>query len=659
MRDHDKPREALIQELTELRQRVADIGVSDSETAKLYCDLASVLIVALDRQGNITFVNQRAVTVLGLSHDTLIGANWFSTCVPEDIREKVRRIFEQVMLGNIEGSEHFRNEIVTSSGQRRAISWHNTFLRDETGIIGTVSSGDDITERLETEENLRLLVLAIDQSSEGVALVGLEGTILRSNTAFAAMHGYASKELIGKNLSIFHTEEQMPSVIEANRETEETGSFSGEIWHVRKDGAVFPSMMLNNLIRDGNGAPVGIIGTMRDISEAKAAEERRRDLERQVLHSQKLESLGVLAGGIAHDFNNLLMAILGNADVALLEMPERSVASDCIREIETAAVRAGELCRQMLAYSGKGNLTAVPVDLAALVLEMAHLLQISIPKKVRIVYELNPDTPIIMADPSQLRQVVMNLITNAAEAIGDAEGTVTLNLCVATEYNCLFGSANEIEGPCLLLKVIDTGCGMDEATRMRVFDPFFSTKFKGRGLGLAAVQGIVRAHGGVIDITSEPGRGTTMAVFIPSQSEPTPAPEPIVTLLDEWQGAGIVLLVDDEESVQASVTKMLDRLGFTVVNATDGFEAIEIIKFHGDEIRALILDVTMPSFDGRETLREIRHLGYEMPVVLSSGHQEEWALEGIESLANGFLQKPYQLTELRSTLKSILEAPEI
>lgn len=397
------------------------------------------------------------------------------------------------------------------------------------------------------------------------------------------------------------------------------------------------------------------------MAERQRAEERRRRVEARMLQAQKLESLGVLAGGIAHDFNNLLVSVVVNASMALNELPPESPGRDNVQQIETAALRAADLARQLLAYSGRGQMVAEPLDLSVLVEEMAGLLEVSIPKNVAFRRQLAGDLPPTQADATQLRQVVMNLVTNAAEAMDHEGGLVTVRsgvLEVQRDYfNHTYVDDDLPEGRYVYLGVSDTGCGMDEETLTRIFDPFFSTKFSGRGLGLAAVLGIVRGHKGAIKVDSEPGQGTTFKVLFPCLEEGQQAPVAKPEDVADWRGSGTILLVDDEESVRFVVSTLLERLGFEVLTASDGLEAVEVFREHAEAIAAVLLDVTMPHMDGHEAFRQMRAIRADAPVILSSGYAEDDAAELLDGQGPaGFIEKPYRPAALVQKLREVLES---
>ncbi|HEY5999128.1 MAG TPA: GAF domain-containing protein [bacterium] len=422
------------------------------------------------------------------------------------------------------------------------------------------------------------------------------------------------------------------------------------------DGQVRWVHGLGRIECDEGGRVVRMFGTIQDITERRRADEQRRQLEQQVLHAQKLESLGVLAGGIAHDFNNILMSVLGNAGLARLRVAPESPVAENLRQIELAAGRAADLARQMLAYSGKGTFTAEATDLNRLVEEMEQMLRVSISKKA--VLRLRPARPLpaVDVDRTQIRQVLMNLVINASEAIGERSGVIAVStgcLRCNREYLRELRVDEELpEGLYVTLEVADTGCGMDRGTVARIFDPFFTTKFTGRGLGMAAVLGIVRGHRGAIKVYSEPAKGTTFKVFLPasaSQPELLAAPQGE----DGWRGRGLALLVDDEESVRAVGTEMLRELGFEVMIARDGCEALE--RYRERPADLVLLDLTMPQMDGEQAFRELRALDPQARVVVSSGYNEmEIAGRFSGRGLAGFVQKPYTLETLRNALRVAL-----
>ncbi len=390
------------------------------------------------------------------------------------------------------------------------------------------------------------------------------------------------------------------------------------------------------------------------------AEEERRKLEVQLQHSQKMESLGVLAGGIAHDFNNLLMGIMGNVGMAQMKMSPESPGYVHIERIETAAERAAELTNQMLAYSGRGKFVVKIINLSSVLEEMSHLLQVSVSKNIVIKYELDKDLPAIEVDPSQFHQILMNLLTNASDSFDGKSGNVVVSTGVKVcDKACLsdFQFGDELpEGKYVYLEVSDTGSGMDEEVIASIFDPFFSTKEGGRGLGLSAVIGIVKGHNGAIKVISEPGCGTTFKLLFPASEKTAEeiVEEKLVHV--DYRGEGTILVVDDEEGVREIATAILAEFGFEVLLASDGEEALELFKERADEISLVLLDLSMPGMGGIETFRHLKQHWEDVKVILSSGYTEEDAVSAFtgKGLAD-FIHKPYRPEELISKVRKVLE----
>ncbi len=398
------------------------------------------------------------------------------------------------------------------------------------------------------------------------------------------------------------------------------------------------------------------------LRKQREAEAERRQLEAQMLQTQKLESLGVLAGGIAHDFNNLLTSVIGYCDLARGEVQKNPSAREFIEEAVTGARRAAELTQQMLAYSGKGTLVVGPVQLSALVVDITRLLEVSISKKCVLRYNLMEDLPTCRGDATQLRQVIMNLIINASDAIGDRSGVIALTTGVAwcdTSYLAEnFVDDRLAEGLYVHLEVADTGSGMTSETRQRIFDPFFTTKFTGRGLGLAAVLGIVRAHHGAIRVYSERGRGTTFKMLFPAEPQLERMVEPETIETAPWSATGSVLVIDDEESIRGLTRHMLVKMGFDVTTAADGREGVEVFRQMAESNPLVLLDLTMPRLDGAGAFSQIRRIRPDVRVILMSGYNEHSIAEQFAGKGPlGFIQKPFRLNELRDLIRLTLEAP--
>jgi signal transduction histidine kinase/PleD family two-component response regulator len=383
----------------------------------------------------------------------------------------------------------------------------------------------------------------------------------------------------------------------------------------------------------------------------------RKRLDEQIRETAKLESLGVLAGGVAHDFNNLLVGIMGNASLALEMLSESHPVTALMHDAVRASERAAELTRQLLAYSGKGRFVVEPVSLAELVTENQALLKMTIAANVHLKLDLDDTVPAIEADIAQMQQVVMNLLINAAEAIGGKPGEVFVSVREVSvderEAQARFGTFDLRPGRYVCLLVADNGCGMNEETRAKIFDPFFTTKFTGRGLGLAAVQGIVRGRRGAILVDSTPGAGTTFQVLFPAEETPVRRYQPAVQ--QQIRGTGTVLIVDDEETVRQTASSALQLRGFETCTASNGQEAIDIFERDGARIAAVILDMTMPVMTGEQTLPMLKRQRPELPVIVSSGYSEaEVAIRFAGKGSDGFIQKPYTGAQLAKAVQKAI-----
>ncbi|HEU4586335.1 MAG TPA: response regulator, partial [Gemmatimonadaceae bacterium] len=402
-------------------------------------------------------------------------------------------------------------------------------------------------------------------------------------------------------------------------------------------------------------------GVMADATVERRAEAARAALESKMLQAQKSESLGVMAGGVAHDFNNLLVGILANADLLGYEAVLGEDAEETIGHIRTSALRAAELTRQMLAYAGKGRLVTERVELSLLVREMLTLVRSAIPRTIEFDFTTGEGSFYVEADAVQLRQVVMNLVTNAGEAIGDGPGRVKVRVRIEEQPRSaldLLHAAIDMprHGPYVALEVLDDGCGMDRSLLERIFDPFFTTKFTGRGLGLAALLGIVRAHHGGVRVDTAPGRGTRFLVYLPLAAAPKVEEQPARDASEETAAspAARVLVVDDEESVRLSVARVLRKFGYEVMMACDGSEALAVVC-GGEPVELILMDVTMPVMDGSVAARELRGRGVQIPIVLMSGYaEEELVNRGVLAHVDGFVKKPFEVSELVAAVRDRL-----
>jgi signal transduction histidine kinase/CheY-like chemotaxis protein len=505
---------------------------------------------------------------------------------------------------------------------------------------------DDARHGRETDLRLRLVVDNVD-----IILwsVDAHGVLTLTEGQGLSKVGIQPGQSVGR--SIFELYEGVPDVADNVR-----ASLAGEerSYTTTLRGRLFESRC-SPLRSDPNGPVTGVIGFSIDVTDRDRAEKERASLQAQLLQVQKLESLGLLAGGIAHDFNNILTAILGGAATARLELPAENPVQADLEIVIKAARRAADLTRQMLAYSGKAHFEVRPIDVSRAVTEIASLLETTLPKKVQMRLELAPNLPAVEADVAQVQQVLMNLVINGAEAIGDERGTVLVTTGVQDlDEGCARRSFGpEIRaGRYVFVEVHDTGSGMDAETKAKIFDPFFTTKFTGRGLGLAAVLGIMRGHKGAIRVDSSPGRGSTFTVLFPASDQ---AAVELEVSSPTYRGQGLALVIDDDEGVRIATRRMLTLLGFEVIEAENGRAGLELFARRAREITVVLLDMTMPEMNGEETFRGLRGVREDVAVILTSGYNEieatsRFTLKGLA----GFLQKPFAPEELAAKLAAAL-----
>jgi PAS domain S-box-containing protein len=508
-----------------------------------------------------------------------------------------------------------------------------------------------------------LLQDVVNNTSTLVLVVGLDGRVRLANARLASLSGIAADAAEGREVhaALGETAAVLGPLITRARSSEAVIEQEVELdspagphgWQV----VAFPLVHT-----DGSTYAIGLIGT--DLTERARAEAERRARDASVQQAQKLESLGVMAGGIAHDFNNILGAILGNVELARDAIDDPEETRGALDRIGAASRRAAELTRQMLAYAGRASLRRDTVDLRQVINDIVTLVRAAQAKKVRMDVARMPDALWVSADPAQLSQVLLNLLTNAAEAVGESGGCVRLSAVAgAAPPERGVGHAQDAVthdvvthdvGRWILIAVEDTGPGIAHAVRERIFDPFFSTKSSGRGLGLSAVRGIVRSLGGVLELHSAPGDGTRFDIYLREAAAPaTLASEAASIAGGELRGT--VLVVDDEASIRHVAHRVLSRIGFDVLEAEDGETGVARFRAAAPRLRLVLLDLTMPGMSGIEVLTEIRRTHATLPVIIASGYDHEDALREIgQDEYVTFLQKPYSTSQLRSAVHRVV-----
>ena len=642
-------------DITERKRAEAALQESEQKLRSAFAH-ASIGFSMSTAEGRFIDANAAYCAITGYSVDELRATGYQKLIHPDDLAENMKWI-EEMLAGAVDGFV-IENRYIRKDGSIVWVRKSISLVRNAEGapqlIIALI---EDVTERkrqrdelLESEARFRFVV---ESSMIGVVFADpLTGQIFDANEEFLRIVGRTRRDLPRLNWkqitapdSLARDEEAIAAVPPGGR----LGPFEKE--YVRPDGSRVPAIVAGSFLDDTRRRLVAFV---LDHSEQKRAEEHLRQ-------AQKLESIGLLAGGIAHDFNNLLVAVVGGASLALDMIPAESGASELLLRVLKTGEQLAHLTRQLLAYSGKGRFVIEPVNLSAAVPEMIALIQASISKKIALRLELDANLPLVEADRGQIQQVLMNLVFNAAEAIGNNSGSICVRTApqnVDRAYLQLHPEWDVREGEYIRLEVQDDGCGMDAASQAKIFDPFFTTKFVGRGLGLAAVSGIIRSHKGAIAVVSAPGAGSTFTVLLPTAAPgraealaTRPTPSPLAA-----RGTGTILIVDDEMLVREMAGKTLRRQGFEVLQAESAAAAIDVLKRHPGEIQAIVLDLSMPGKSGNEVLPELRQVRPGVRVIVSSGYDEGQTMAMFQGQAvAGFIQKPYTAAALVEKVRAVME----
>jgi two-component system cell cycle sensor histidine kinase/response regulator CckA len=592
-------------------------------------------------QGRTLFCNGRMAEILGMDVESMADRSCFDHIFPDEL-EEARRHFARNLAGDC---EPFEFRLRRKDGSPVWVRISGMPMVDDSGAAGLLGVFSDISGRKRAEAELRESEERFRNMADTAPVMiwvtdpNKLGTFF--NRRWLEFRGRTREQEMGCGWAEGIHPDDTEACMKIYASAFETRSgFQTEKRLLRADGE-YRTLLCTGVPRFGeNGGFAGYVGCSVDITDLRRTQERS-------LETQKLESLGVLARGVAHDFNNLLGSILANTELALADLNGASVAREGIEEIQTVAVRASEIVRELMVFAGQENAVFEPVDLSELVGEMLQLLKISISKRAALKIDLDKDAPRIRANAAQMRQVVMNLITNASEALGENGGTISLSLrqvrSGAEDY--------------LRLEVGDTGCGMTEETQARIFDPFFSTKFAGRGLGLAAVRGIIRSHGGTINVVSAPGEGSRFEILLRSSGQPAGERRHMqgsVAASKIEKLAATVFVVEDEETLRHAISKMLRREGATVIEAADGQTAVSLFRARAREIDIVLLDVTLPGISGREVLSELRQIQPGVKVILTSAYSQDWARAAIGGNEPWlYIRKPYRFGELMDVVQKV------
>jgi len=582
---------------------------------------------------------------------------WFNMVLPED-QDRVKKYASRILTGkNLDPVEH---RIRKKNGRVRWVLNSPVPHLDSSGSLisydGLIS---DITLRKRAEEALReseeRYRSLVEHSPDAIFINHEQKVVLVNQACLMLFKALDAKELLGKSpFELFH-----PDFHEEIRERIHKLQDAGEAVPlieekiIRLDGSTVDVDVLAVPFLFGGVNAIHVI--LRDITERKRAEEEREKLEAQNRQLQKAESLGRMAGAIAHHFNNQLGVVLGNLELAMMKLPQGAPPHAEITAAMKASSKAAEMSGLMLTYLGQSFDKREPLDLSYACRRSLPMLQTAMPGNVVMNTDLPIPGPVISANANQIQHVLTNLITNAWESVGDGRGAIHLNVKtvssadIKAEHHPITWQPQDAVYACL--EVTDEGCGIAQKDLEKIFDPFFSSKFTGRGMGLAVVMGIVRAHSGAITVESEPGRGSTFRIFFPVSGEVVPLKMDKMPQPPAIEGGGTVLLVEDEAAMRKMAKTMLTFMGYTVLEAADGAEAVEIFQQHKDEIQCVLCDLTMPGMDGWETLAALRKLSPGIPVVLTSGYDKAQVMSGDHpEWPQVFLSKPYMLKGLSDAI---------
>lgn len=624
-----------------------------AELRRMIFDHAPGGISLADMNHRLVEVNEAFCRMLGYSREELLRLTFLQVTHPEDVQKNLS--LDDRLIAGESGPAHLEKRYIRKDGTVVVATLDVGLIRDERGAPQYfVAQVADITDRRRAEAELlahqQQLTTILAHTPVVLFALDARGVYTLCEGAGLAALGRRPGEAVGQ--SAFDLYAARPDIV---------GDFkrglAGETFTSQREynGAVFE--LRGTPLRESDGRISGVIGVALDITARAQATREREKMERKLLEVQKLESLGVLAGGVAHDFNNLLTSILGNAGLVRLALGEHSPVLGNLGQIEQASQTAASLCQQLLAYAGRGQLNPAPVELSTLVRDTTDLLRVSVGNQSRLQFNLASDLPPINADTARIRQILLNLVLNAAESMGHRDGLITVTTR-RQRYDQPApgpGPGQELApGDYVCLEVADNGPGLDTEAQQRVFDPFFSTKGPGRGLGLAAARGIMRSHHGTLLLASQPGHGACFTLIFPPEARPVAKGKSGATAERTWRGSGSVLVVDDEEAVRSTAAQMIAYFGYEVTQAASGQQAIDLVRQRQNPFDLVLLDLTMPGMDGFATFTALRYLRPGQRIVVFSGYSAQDARQRFAGKGlDGFLQKPFSPEALREMLSQI------
>jgi two-component system cell cycle sensor histidine kinase/response regulator CckA len=620
-------------------------------------------VVVMDKDYRILTANKGYLNQVGETRENIVGRYCYevshrfdSHCMDNGHECPVKTVFE---TGNPARVLHTHYD---NRNQEIYVECHAYPIKDSAGnVIRAIETLNDVTDRIRLEQKLKdseeKYRDLYDNAPDGYYSLAESGPILEANRTFLKMLGYRRDEVIGKLfIEDLLSDDSVKTCHTKFPELKKAGHMRNlELTMVKKDGTLLPVTMHATAVYDGEGNFAMSRSVIRDITERKGIDEERRKLQEQLFQSQKLEALGTLAGGIAHDFNNLLASILGYASLAKTDLHPDNPVYQHVDIIETASLRASELTQQLLAFAKGGKYDAKPTDVNAIVREVVALLSRLIEKNITIVLAADSNLRHAVCDAGQIQQAIINICLNGRDAMPQG-GTLTVRTeNVRLEIKDVQFFVDVPPGDYVRISVSDTGMGMDRETQERLFEPFFTTKEKGTGLGLALTYGIIKKHGGFIQVFSEPGKGSTLEVnLLACMSDETCLKKKDIVGLR--RGSETILVVDDEPMVKQLAKDVLKRYGYTVLTAGGGEEAIDVFRQRSAEIDAVILDMVMPTMEGREVFRKLLELRPGVKVIISSGYSHDRDADDLIELgARSFVQKPFRIAELVKVVGEVID----
>jgi len=633
--------------------------IKERDRVQRYLDVAGVMLVVLNRDGTIRRINRRGCEILGCNEEEVLGAHFLRDYIPEKYREEALEAIRELFISGYAPKEYYEGGVVTRGGEERIILWHHRALKENGVIRGDLVSGEDITERKRIENSLKesetRLRLIHNTAFDAIVLADSTGHISDCNPAAEKIFGYGHGELKGVRLAELMPEKFRKAYIGGFKRFLETGisRIQGKVLELegrRKSGEVFPMEFTVNSFSLGD--KVFLSSTIRDITERKGAEEEKETIRLQLYQAQKMDAIGRLAGGIAHDFNNILTTIRGNAELTMELVGRFEEAQSNLSEIVLSVAHAAKLTRQLLIFSRGHTFELVPLNINSTVESLLTMLKRLLGEDIEIHTSLAEGVRSVRADEASLEQVLLNLSVNARDAMPDG-GTLTISTENVPYVSAINRGAERGETPrSICLTVRDTGTGISSDVLQRIFEPFFTTKEKGKGtgLGLSVVYGIVKQHGGWIDVDSEPGKGSVFRVFLPApDEEPEGKATDGGTVMDEGApGDGRrVLIVEDDTRVRSVARDALQEQGYVVLTAGSGDAAMGIFRGDNDGFDLIFSDVVLPDTNGVELVKKMIRERPAQKVLLTSGYVDDkshWDI--ISEKGYRFLQKPYALADL-------------